>query len=126
MLNDAQYAANDDAVKMINEMLADIDVEVAVKKENMQKTFSANITNFQNYLNEVSAMQSDVGSRMTKLEMIQTRVKEQYASFKELKSQNEDIETDVAITNFNEANLAFESALAATGKVMDKTLLDYI
>lgn len=126
MLEDSQYASNADAVKQINAMLDDINVEIAVKKENLQKTFSANITNFQNYLSEVSAMQSDVGSRMTKLEMIDTRVKEQYATFKELKSDNEDAETDETVIAFKEANLVYESALAATGNAMRKSLLDYI
>lgn len=126
MLADVQYASNDDAVTQINRMLADIDVEIAVKKENMQKTFSANITNFQNYMSKVSAVQSDVGSRATKLEMVSTRVDEQYASFKELKSKNEDAETDETIIDFNEANLVYESALAATSNIMQKTLLDYI
>ena len=107
-------------------MLTDINVEIAVKKEKLQKTFSANITNFQNYLSDVSAMQSDVGSRMTKLEMIGTRVDEQYAAFKELKSSNEDAETDETVTAFKEANLVYESALAATGNAMRKSLLDYI
>ena len=126
MLEDVQYANNEDAVTQINRMLEDIDVEIAVKKENMQKIFSANITNFQNYLSDVSAMQSDLGSRMSKLTMIQTRVEEQYASFKELKSQNEDVETDSAIIDFNEAELVYESALAATSNIMNKTLLDYL
>ena len=126
MLEDSQYSSSDDAVKQINAMLTDINVEIAVKKENLQKTFSANITNFQNYLSDVSAMQSDVGSRMTKLEMIGTRVDEQYAAFKELKSSNEDAETDETVTAFKEANLVYESALAATGNAMRKSLLDYI
>ena len=126
MLEDEQYASNDAAVKQINRMLKDIDSEIAVKKETMQKTFSGNITNFQNYLAEISATQSDIGSRMTKLSMIKTRVEEQYASFKELKSANEDMETEEIVTDFNEANLVYESALAATSNVMDKTLLDYL
>ena len=126
MLEDSQYSSSDDAVKQINAMLTDINVEIAAKKENLQKTFSANITNFQNYLSDVSAMQSDVGSRMTKLEMIGTRVDEQYAAFKELKSSNEDAETDETVTAFKEANLVYESALAATGNAMRKSLLDYI
>ena len=126
MLEDSQYSSSDDAVKQINAMLTDINVEIAVKKENLQKTFSANITNFQNYLSDVSAMQSDVGSRMTKLEMIGTRVDEQYAAFKELKSSNEDAETDETVIAFKEANLVYESALAATGNAMRKSLLDYI
>lgn len=126
MLEDSQYSSNEDAIKQINAMLDDINVEIAVKKENLQKTFSANITNFQNYLSQVSAIQSDVGSRMTKLEMIETRVSEQYATFKELKSDNEDAETDETVIAFKEANLVYESALAATGSAMQKSLLDYI
>lgn len=126
MLEDTQYASNDAAVEQINKMLKDVDTEIAVKKETMQKTFSNNITHFQDYLAEISATQSDIGSRMTKLSMVKTRVEEQYAAFKELKSANEDMETEEIVTDFNEANLVYESALAATSNVMDKTLLDYL
>lgn len=126
MLQDTQYANNEDAVKQIKQMLSDVDVELAVKKENMQKTFSANIKNFQEYMSEVTAMESDLGSRMSKLDMIKTRVSEQYASFKELKSMNEDTETDSTIIDFNEAELVYQSALAATSNIMNKTLLDYM
>lgn len=126
MLNDVQYSSREAAVEQINKMLADIDVEIAVKKENLQKTFSNNISVFQEYMSQVSAMQSDVGSRMSKLTMVSTRVSEQYASFKELKSQNEDVETDATIIDFNEAELVYQSALAATGNIMTKTLLDFL
>jgi len=126
MLQDPQYANDDAAVNRINQMLSDLDVELAVKKENMQKKFSQNIKNFQDYMDQITAVQSDLGSRMTKLSMIEVRVKEQYASFKELKSTNEDVETDSAIIDFNEAGLVYESALAATSNIMRKTLLDYI
>ncbi len=126
MLEDIQYASNDDAVEQINRMINDLDTEIAIKKEHMQKTFSNNITNFQNYMSVVSAMQSDIGSRMRKLEMISTRVDEQFAAFKELKSKNEDTETDSAIIEFNQAELVYESALAATSNIMNTTLLDYL
>lgn len=126
MLEDVQYSTNDAAVKQINQMLKDIDVEIAAKKENLQKTFSSNITRFQDYMDKISAMQSDVGSRMSKLEMISVRVEEQYASFKELRSKNEDAETDETIIDFNEAGLVYESALAATSNIMNTTLLDYL
>lgn len=126
MLEDPMYVGNQDAINQIKRMISDADIEVAIKKETMQKTFSGNITNFKNYLSKISATQSDIGSRMSKLEMIQTRVIEQYAEFKELKSSNEDVETDQAIIDFNEANLVYESALAATSNIMTKTLLDYI
>lgn len=126
MLKDSQYANDDEAVARINQLLRDVDAEVAIKKETMQKTFSNNITNFQDYMDLITATQSDLGSRMSKLEMIEVRVTEQYAEFKELKSKNEDVETDEALINFKEANLVYESALAATGNIMRKSLLDYI
>ena len=63
---------------------------------------------------------------MSKLEMISVRVEEQYASFKELRSKNEDAETDETIIDFNEAGLVYESALAATSNIMNTTLLDYL
>lgn len=126
MLEDNQYASNEDAVKQINAMLEDINVEIAIKKETMQKTFAANITNFQNYMDEVSAIQSDVGSRMTKLEMIKTRVTEQLGTFKELKSENEDVSTEEAALNYKEANLVYEAALAATSNLIRASLLDYL
>ncbi len=126
MLEDVQYASNPAAVKQINQMLEDVDVEIAVKKQNMQKTFSANIANFQEYMDRVSAIQSDLGSRMSKLEMITTRVEEQYSSFSELKSTNENVKSEEAIIEFNQASLVYESALAATSNVITKTLLDYL
>lgn len=126
MLTDTQYASNDDAVKQINAMLEDINVEIAIKKETMQKTFAKNITNFQGYMDQVSAIQSDVGSRMTKLDMIRTRVTEQYSTFKELKSENEDVSTEEASLNFKEANVVYEAALAATSNLVRASLIDYL
>lgn len=126
MLGYPQYSGNDAALERINNMLADVEVEIAIKKEKLQKTFSANIENFQGYMDEVSAMQSDLGSRMSKLTMIETRVTEQYATFKELRSQNEDVESDEIMIDFTEASLIYQSALAATGNIARQTLLDYL
>ena len=126
MLADSQYASNDTAVKQINAMLEDVNVEIAIKKETMQKIFAKNITNFQGYMDEVSAIQSDVGSRMTKLDMIKTRVTEQYSTFKDLKSENEDVSTEEAALNFKEANVVYEAALAATSNLIRASLLDYL
>ena len=111
---------------VVNAMLEDINVEIAIKKETMQKTFAKNITNFQGYMDQVSAIQSDVGSRMTKLDMIRTRVTEQYSTFKDLKSENEDVSTEEAALNFKEANVVYEAALAATSNLVRASLIDYL
>lgn len=126
LLKDNNYANDEKAVAMINRMLSDVDIELAQKKENLQKTFSNNITNFQNYLDKITALQSDIGSRMSKLEMVKTRVTEQYESFTELKSNNEDINTEETIIDFQEANVVYQTSLQATGQIMKHSLLDYI
>lgn len=123
---DPQYKNNDDAVKQLDKMLEDADVELALKRENMQKLFGRNMSNFQGFMEDVSAVQAKVGTTYSKLELIQTRVIEQVANFEELKSSNEDIETEEAAIELYQAELVYESALSTTASVIKKTLLDYL
>jgi YidC/Oxa1 family membrane protein insertase len=113
-------------VEQINKMLEDADVELAIKRENMQKLFGRNMSNFQGFMEDVSAVQAKVGTTYSKLELIQTRVIEQVANFEELKSSNEDIETEEAAIELYQAELVYESALSTTASVIKKTLLDYL
>lgn len=107
-------------------MLEGADVELALKKENMQKLFGNNISNFQNFMEDVSSVQAKVGTTYSKLELIETRVTEQLSDFKELKSSNEDVETEEAAIEMYQAELVYESSLATTASVIQKTLLDYL
>ena len=126
MLEDPQYKNDKDAVGQINQMLEGADVELALKKENLQKLFGNNMTNFQNFMEDVSSVQAVVGTTYSKLELIETRVTEQLADFKELKSSNEDVETEEAAIEMYQAELVYESSLATTASVIQKTLLDYL
>lgn len=126
MLDDPQYKNDTDAVNQINKMLEGADVELALKKENMQKLFGNNISNFQNFMEDVSSVQAKVGTTYSKLELIETRVTEQLSDFKELKSSNEDVETEEAAIEMYQAELVYESSLATTVSVIQKTLLDYL
>ena len=126
MLEDPQYKDDEDAIAQINKMLEDADIELALKKESMQKLFGNNITNFQNFMDDVSAIQARVGTTYSKVELIKTRVTEQVANFEELKSSNEDIETEEAAIDLYQSELVYESALSTTASVIKKTLLDYL
>jgi flagellar hook-associated protein 3 FlgL len=101
-------------------------VELAMKKENMQKLFGNNMTNFQNYMSDVSAEQAIVGTNLSKLELIETRVTEQLENFEELKSTNEDVETEEVALDLYQSELVYEAALATTANVVKQTLLDYL
>ena len=126
MLEDPQYKNNESAVMQINKMLEDADVELAMKREHMQKLFGNNMTNFQNFMDSVSAEQAKVGTNYSKLELIETRVTEQLENFQELKSSNEDVETEEVALEMYQSELVYESALATTASVIQKTLLDYL
>lgn len=126
LLNDPQYKDNEDAVAQINKMLEGADVELAMKRENMQKLFGNNMTNFQNFMEDVSAVQARVGTTYSKVQLIETRVCEQLDDFEDLKSVNEDIETEEVAIEMYQAELVYESALATTASVIQKTLLDYL
>ena len=126
MLSDPQYANNSAATDRINQLIKDADTEYAIKSENMQKLFGSGITLFTGYMDSVTAEQSKVATRINKLELISTRVTEQYNSFKDLMNDNEKVETEEAILEFNEAEQAYNLALAATSNVIQKTLLDYL
>lgn len=126
MREDPQYKDNETAVAQIDKMLEDADVELALKRENMQKLFGNNMTNFQNYMDSVSAVQAKVGTNYSKLELIKQRVEEQLDNFEELKSSNEDVETEEVAIDLYQAELAYDAALATTSSVIQKTLLDYL
>lgn len=129
-LEDPQYKGNDaasiQAREQINRMLEDADVELAMKREDMQKLFGNNITNFQNFMEDVSAVQARVGTTYSKLELVETRVTEQLADFEELKSSNEDVETEEVAIQMYQTELVYEAALSTTASVIKKTLLDYL
>lgn len=126
LLEDPKYKGNATAEEQINKMLEDADVELAMKREHMQTLFGNNMTNFQNFMDDVSSVQAKVGTRYSKLKLIETRVKEQVENFDELKSSNEDVETDEAAIDLYQSELVYESALATTSNVIKKTLLDYL
>ncbi len=125
-LEDPKYKNDEDGIAQINKMLEDADVELAMKRENMQKLFGNNITHFQGFMDDVSSVQAKVATTISKVELIQKRVTEQLADFKELKSSNEDIETEEVAIELYQAELVYDSALSTTATVIKKSLLDYL
>ena len=95
-------------------------------KDLCQKRFESGITSFQGYLDDTSLAITNVGTRSSKLELIQSRMQNQKTTFETLKSQNEDIDiTEVAI-QLSSSEMTYQAALTATGKIIQNTLLNYI
>ena len=95
-------------------------------KDKCQRMFEAGITTMQGYLDAANLSITNCGTRSSKLELIKNRMQTQKTTFETLKSENEDVDiTEVAI-QLSSAQLTYEAALMATGKVTQTSLLNYI
>lgn len=95
-------------------------------KEKSQRMFEHGITIMQGYLDEANLSITNCGTRSSKLELIKNRMQTQKTTFETLKSENEDVDiTEIAI-QLSSAQLTYEAALMATGKVTQTSLLNYI
>lgn len=99
---------------------------LTLAKDKEQKLLEGGISAFQGHLDDTTLCLTECGTRSSKLELIKNRSQNQKTTFETLKSENEDIDiTEVAI-QLTSAELTYEAALMATGKVSQTTLLNYI
>ena len=69
---------------------------------------------------------TDNASRGSRLTLVKTRLTNQQATYKELQQDSEGIDiTEVAI-EMTSADLTYNAALMATGKIMQTNLMNYI
>lgn len=100
--------------------------ELDFAKENMQKSFESCLTTYQGHQERVSLAKADVGARMVRLSLNETRLESQKTTVTELKTKNESVVlTDIAV-EISSASDVYDASLAAAAKVVKNTLLDFI
>lgn len=88
--------------------------------------FGEQISRYQAYLDATNVAITKNGTRSTRLELIGTRLENQQSTFKELQEENEGIDmTEVAVL-LTAAKTTYDAALAATSKIMQNNLMNYI
>lgn len=102
------------------------DKAFTLAKEKCQSMFGSGITALQGYLNDTNLSITNCGTRSKKLDLIETRMQNQKTTFETLKSENEDIDIAETVIQLTSAELTYEAALMATGKVVQNTLLNFI
>ena len=119
---------NDDPAltETLENQLAAMEKAYTFLNEKTQQMFEGGITKMQKHLDAVNFAVTENGSRGQKLELISNRLMSQKTNFETLRSENEDIDiTDVAI-KLSSAELTYSSALMATGKVLQNSLMNFI
>ena len=120
-----ETATGTDAETLTKQMEA-VEKALTLAKDKCQKMFESGITTFQGYLDDANLCVTNCGTRSSKLELIENRMKSQKTTFETLKSENEDIDVTETVIDLKSAEMTYEAALMATGKVMQTTLLNFI
>lgn len=95
-------------------------------KEKMQKGFEKGISSTQGYLDQANLALTNMGTRASKLELIENRLLSQQTNFETLQSENEDIDIAEAALQLSSVQLSYDAALMATAKIAQTTLLNYL
>ncbi len=109
-----------------NKFMEQLDTELTLKKEVMQKAFERGNAVSTKEQDRVNAAVADLGSRAVRLELTENRLSSQKVDFEELLSNNEDADVVDTYIKYGAAEMVYNASLSAAGKVVQNTLLDYI
>lgn len=93
---------------------------------NLSKLFTSGLGNTDKALKQLSGQVADLGSRMKRLDITEKRLGDDEVTFTELLSRTEDVELERVYIDFNTQYAVYQSALQATAKVVQPTLMDFL
>ncbi len=92
----------------------------------LQDKFSGGLGAMKGFLQEVNVAVTGCGARGSRLDLVSSRLCSQKTTFETLKSENEDVDLSEAVVQLTSAEMTYEAALKATGKIMQVNLMDFI
>ncbi len=125
-LEELKSKASGNDLEVIELRLESVTKAYDMLKDKSQRMFESAITSMQGYLNDANLCITECGTRGSKLALIKVRMQTQKTTFETLKSENEDIDITEAAIDLSSAQLTYEAALMATGKISQTSLLNYI
>lgn len=124
MIDSEKYTGAD--LENLESSLASAEKELELQKSAYMNIMGKGVGQSQDYQEKITEAISDTGNRKSRLLLMKERLSEQQSNFKELKSQNEDVELSDALLELTAAKLAYQSALTATGEIGQLSLLNYL
>lgn len=115
-----------DELEKLKTELAALDKAMTMTKKKVQSRCEALMTDFDGYIDQAKLAQTNVGSRESRLQLIQNRLGSQQTNFQELVSENEDADVTELAIQLSSVELTYEAALSSISYVMQTTLLDFI
>ena len=95
-------------------------------RESIHTKFENQITKYQNYMDDNNLAITSNATRGSRLDLVNVRLMNQKATFKDLQTDNEGIDVTQVAVELSSSELTYQTALMATGKIMQTNLMNYI
>jgi len=120
----ATYGAEDQ--KKIDILLDTAQKALTFLTDKLQKQFEGGLTNSQGFLDKANTALTAIGNRSARVDLVENRLQSQSTNFKTLSSENEDADITEVAVQLSSAEMSYQGALMATGKIAQTTLLNYL
>lgn len=124
MLN--EEGNSDEQISALKQLIEQLETEKVLKTKIMQERFATGITVSASGEDIVNKATADLGSRMVRLNLTESRMQDQQDTFTDLMSTNEDADLADTIIDLTSANNVYQASLNAASKVVKNTLMDFI
>ena len=108
----------------------DLENHVALETQKIQETIQSRLRDMiglaDMHMSRISREHTDMGTRMSRLELIDSRLSDDRVSYSKLLSENEDTDYMETMMNLNVAESVYQASLHAGANIMKITLADYI
>ncbi len=122
----AKYAEDTDEYKALQLKIDAANKAYTYIRDNVQTKFENQISKYQSYIDDTNVAVTNNGTRGSRLDLITSRLMNQKATFKDLQSNNEDVDMSEVAVQLKSSELTYEAALMATSKIMQTNLMNYI
>ena len=103
-----------------------LETQLTIKNKMMTNSFEEALDKMKGYQSKVNTANANLGSRYSRLEMVEQRLTSQYSEYEELLSENIDVDLVETYVNLTSANSVYESSLSTSAKIAKNSLLDFI
>ncbi|MDE6662146.1 MAG: hypothetical protein K2K46_02265 [Lachnospiraceae bacterium] len=121
-----KYAEDTDEYKALQLKIDAANKAYTYVRDNVQTKFENQISKYQSYIDDTNVAVTNNGTRGSRLDLITSRLMNQKATFKDLQSNNEDVDMSEVAVQLKSSELTYEAALMATSKIMQTNLMNYI
>ncbi len=112
--------------QQIQKMLDAANKGLDIAKNKLQRTYEEAITQFGKFFDQANLADTACGTVDNRLTLVSNRLSEEKTTVTTLASENENVDITNIAVEVSEANLVYNAALMATGRISQQTLVDYI